>query len=106
MKQKNKYLRKAYTQTANLLRSQMENNVKVTTTDLTYAKMTAFTDELANSTSILLTLPEDIVAPATLGELLRQAETFDNNYTEISNLYISYCNTIQSQNKKRVSLSF
>lgn len=105
LKQKSKYVRKAYTQSANLLRSQMENGIKLTTTDLTYAKMTALTDELANNTSVLLTLPEEIVPPSTLSELLKQAKTYDNNYTEISNQYITYGNTMQSQNKKRVSFT-
>ena len=66
LKQKNKYLRKASTQTSNLLRSQMENNVKTTATESTYAKLTQLNDELSNITSILLTLPETTVPSGTL----------------------------------------
>ena len=94
LKNKNTYLRKAFTLTAKLLTQQMESNVKQSISDSTYAKLTGLSDELSNATAILLTLPEQEVSQTTLTDMLKQAEKYDTTFSTISEQSRSSCSKI------------
>ena len=97
LKNKNTYLRKAFTLTAKLLTQQMESNVKQSISDNTYAKLTGLSDELSNATAILLTLPEQEVSQTTLTDMLKQAEKYDTTFSTISEQYLNFCSLKASQ---------